>query len=221
MLLGRAVPKNSSTYTITADLTNFAADKMMMGQKVEAPALRVSASSDGYQINGDVKINGTPATIDLSKKKGDAQADLHLQAMVDEAARRRLGIDFGGAVTGAIPVKLATRVGGDDKDSPMTVDADLTPVKIDNLLPGWVKPAGKPAHATYTLAKTGQTARFDDLTIAGPGVECEGLGRTRRRERDRIGEFSGVRPVGWRQGHAQGRPRQRRRAARGDARRRL
>ena len=31
------------------------------------------------------------------------------------------------------------------------IDADLTPVKIDNLLPGWVKPAGKPAHATYTL----------------------------------------------------------------------
>ena len=174
VLLGRAVPKNSSTYTVTADLTNFAADKMMMGQKVEAPALRVSASSDGYQISGDVKINGTPATIDLSKKKGDAQADLHLQASVDEAARRRFGIDFGGTVTGAIPVKLATRVWGDDKDPPMTVDADLTPVKIDDLLPGWAKPAGKPAHATYTLTKTGQTVRFDDLTIAGPGVNVKG-----------------------------------------------
>jgi len=30
-----------------------------------------------------------------------------------------------------------------------------------------VKPAGKPVHATYTLTKTGQSARFDDLTIAG------------------------------------------------------
>ena len=33
----------------------------------------------------------------------------------------------------------------------MNVEADLTPVKIDNLLPGWVKQAGKPARATYTL----------------------------------------------------------------------
>ena len=56
------MPKNSATYTVTADLTNFAADKLLMGQKVEASALRVSASPDGYQITGDVKINGTPAT---------------------------------------------------------------------------------------------------------------------------------------------------------------
>ena len=174
LLLGRDVPKNAATYTITADLTNFAADKMLMGQKVEASALRVTASTDGYQITGDVKINGTPATIDLQQEKGDADAELRLQAMIDEAARRRLGIDFGGAVTGAIPVKVAARIGGDDKDPPMSVDADLTPVKIDNLLPGWVKPAGKPAHATYTLVKTGQSMRFDDLTIAGSGANVKG-----------------------------------------------
>ncbi len=174
MLIGRLAPPNNSTYVITADLTNFAADKILMGQKVEAPSLRVSASSDGYQISGDVKINGTPATIDLSKKKGDSGADLHLQALIDEAARRRLGIDFGGAVTGTIPVKVATRISGDGKDPPMTVDADLTPVKIDDLLPGWVKSAGKPVHANYTMTKTGPTVRFDDLTIVGSGVNVRG-----------------------------------------------
>ena len=174
MLLGREAPENNATYTITADLTNFGADKMLMGQKVEASALRVTASNDGYQISGDVKINGTPATIEMSKKKGDADADLRLQALLDEAARRRLGIDFGGAVTGAIPVKVVTRAGGEGKDPPMAVEADLTPVKIDNLLPGWVKPAGKPVRATYTLTKTGQTARFDDLSIAGSGVNVKG-----------------------------------------------
>ncbi len=172
--LGRDLPKNAATYSITADLTNFAADKMLMGQKVEASSLRVTASSDGYQITGDVKINGTPATIDLSKKKGDAEADLRLQAMLDEGARRRLGIDFGGAVTGTIPIKVATRIGDGGKDAPMSVDADLTPVKIDNLVPGWLKPAGKPARATYTLVKTGQTMRFDDLTIAGSGATVKG-----------------------------------------------
>ena len=109
LLIGRNVPKDSSSYTITADLTNFAADNMMMGQKVEASALRVTASNDGYEVTGDVKINGTPATIDLTKKKGAADAELRLQAMIDEAARRRLGIDFGGAVTGTVPIKLAAR----------------------------------------------------------------------------------------------------------------
>ena len=174
LLVGSDVPKNSASYTVTADLTNFAADKLLMGQKVEASALRVTASPDGYQITGDVKINGTPATIDLSKKKGVADADLHFQAIIDEVARRRLGIDLGDTVTGAIPVKVATRTGGGDEDPPMTVDADLTPVKIDNLLPGWVKAAGKPAHATYTLVKTKQSLRFDDLTITGSGTNVKG-----------------------------------------------
>ena len=94
--------------------------------------------------------------------------------MIDETARRRLGIDLGGTVTGTIPVKVATRTGGGDDDPPMFVDADLTQVKIDNLLPGWVKPAGKPAHATYTLVKTSQTLRFDDLVITGSGTNVRG-----------------------------------------------
>jgi hypothetical protein len=172
--IGRKIPPDAATYSITADLSNFAADKMLMGQKVEASALRVTASSDGYQITGDAKVNGTLATLNLSKQKGEATAELRLQAMIDEAARRRLGIDFGGTVTGTIPIKLAARVSDDGKDAPMNVDADLTPVKIDNLLPGWVKPAGKPAHATYTLVKTAQTMRFEDLTIAGSGTTVKG-----------------------------------------------
>ena len=93
-------PAPSPTYSIVADLTNFAADKMLLGQKVEAAALKVLATSDGYAIKGDVKINGTPAAIDLRKQKGAPDAELHLLAMLDEAARRRLGIDFGSTVTG-------------------------------------------------------------------------------------------------------------------------
>ncbi len=174
LLVGRDAPKDSATYTVAADLTNFAADKMLMGQKVEASALRVTASSDGYQITGDVKINGTPATIDLIKRKGATDADLHMQAMIDETARRKLGIDLGGTVTGTIPVKVVTRTSNDGRDPPMMVDADLTPVKIDNLLPGWVKAAGKPARATYTLVKTAQTLKFEDLIIAGSGTNVKG-----------------------------------------------
>src|SRR5450830_1906026 len=172
--LEKTMPENAATYAITADLTNFAADKMLLGQKVEASTLRVTASGDGYQVKGDVKINGTPATIELRKQKGDADAELRLQATIDEAARRRLGIDFGGTVTGAIPVKVTGRVGNNTKDDRMSVEADLTPVKIDDLLPGWVKPAGKSARATYTLLKTGKSVRFDDLNIDGAGVTVKG-----------------------------------------------
>ena len=174
VILEKKMQESDTTYAITADLVNFAADKMLLGQKVEASTLRVTASNDGYQIKGDVKINGTPATIDLHKQKGDADAELRMQATIDEAARRRAGIDFGAAVAGSIPIKVAGRVGDNAKDDRMSVEADLTPVKIDNLLPGWVKPAGKSARATYTLTKTAKSVRFDDLSIESPGVTVKG-----------------------------------------------
>jgi hypothetical protein len=136
--------------------------------------LRVIATSDGYQVKGDVKVNGTAATIDLHKQIGDANAELRLQTTIDEAARRRFGIDLGGAVTGSIPIKITGQVGDNSNDDRMSVEADLTPAKIDNLLPGWVKAAGKPARATYTLAKTSNSIRFDDLNIEGSGATVNG-----------------------------------------------
>jgi hypothetical protein len=172
--LEKRMPDNPSTYQLTADLTNFSADNMLLGQKVEASVLKVTASSDGYQVKGDVKINGTPASIDLHKQKGDVDAELRMLASVDEAARKRIGIDFGNTVTGTIPIKVTGRVGDAATDDRMSAEADLTAVKIDDLLPGWVKAAGKPAKATYTLVKTPKSVRFDDLTIDGSGASVKG-----------------------------------------------
>jgi len=174
LAIARPMPENASSYTINADLSNFAADKMLLGQRVEASILKATATSDGFQIRGDVKINGTPATIDLRKQKGDANAELRMQSTIDETARRRLGMDLGSTVTGAIPVKVVGRVGDNVSDDAMSVEADLTPVKIDNLLPGWVKPAGRSARATYTMMKTSKTVRFDDLSIDGSGATVRG-----------------------------------------------
>ncbi len=172
--LAKTIAKGAVTYSVTADLTNFAADKMLLGQKLEASALRVTAGPDGYQVKGDVKINGTPATIDLRRQKGDADAELRMTANIDEASRRRLGMDLGGAITGSIPIKVNGRVGDNSTEDKMSVEADLTPVKIDNLLPGWLKAAGKPARATYTLTRTAKSAKLDDLSIDGAGASVKG-----------------------------------------------
>ena len=175
LAIAKPMPDDASSYVISADLTNFAADKMLLGQKVEASILKAAASSDGFQIKGDVRINGTPATIDVRKQKGSTDAELHMQSTIDEAARHRLGLELGSAVTGAIPIKVVGHVGDNvSSDEGMSVEADLTQVKIDNLLPGWVKPAGRPARATYTMIKTGKTVRIDDLSIDGSGATVRG-----------------------------------------------
>ena len=173
--LGRSLPKDSVRYAVTAVLSSFGADKSLMGEKLEASALRVAASSGGgYKIKGNVKINGLPAAIEIDKKSGAAAADLHLQAKLDEAARRKLGIDFGDSLSGTIPVKLTGKVDDDGKDDRFDLDADLTRVKIDDLLPGWEKRYGETARLTATMIKSADGKRFDNLVISGSGINVKG-----------------------------------------------
>src|SRR6266581_4500053 len=117
----RELTKADTTYAITADLGGFAADKLVMNQKLEANALKVLANNGGYQVKGDVKINGQPASLDY-RKPSEGDADLRLQATLDDASRARLGIDLGPAVSGSLPIKLNGKVGGDSR---VGVDADL------------------------------------------------------------------------------------------------
>jgi len=169
----RELTKADTTYTITADLGGFAADKLVMSQKLEADKLKVVANNQGYQVKGDVKINGQAASLDY-RKPNDGDADVKLQATLDDASRARLGFDLGPAVSGAIPIKLIGKIGGPDRDSRMGIEADLTALKLDNILPGWFKVPGKPSRAVFNVVQKQQSTRLEDIVIDGGGVSIKG-----------------------------------------------
>jgi len=166
----RELTRADTTYSITADLGGFAADRVMMNQKLEANALKIVANNQGYQVKGDVKINGQPASLDY-RKPNEGDADIKLLATLDDASRARLGFDLGPAVSGAIPVKLIGKIGGDTR---MGIDADLTALKLDNILPGWVKLPGKTTRATFNVVQKPQSTRLEDIVIEGGGVSIKG-----------------------------------------------
>ena len=169
----RELTKTDTTYSVTADLTGFSADKLVMNQKLEANTLRIGANNAGYQVKGDVKINGQPASLDY-RKPTDGDADVKLQATLDDASRTRLGIDLGTAVTGSIPIKLIGKIGSGDRDSKLGIEADLTSLKLDNLLPGWSKVAGKQSKAVFNVVQKPQSTRFEDIVVDGGGVSIKG-----------------------------------------------
>jgi hypothetical protein len=165
--------KADTTYAITADLGGFAADRLVMNQKLEANTLKVTANNQGYQVKGDVKINGQQASLDY-RKPSEGDADVKLQATLDDAGRARLGFDLGPAVSGLIPVKLIGKIGGADRDSRLGIDADLTALKLDNILPGWVKLPGKPSRAVFNVLQKQQSTRLEDIVIDGGGAVIKG-----------------------------------------------
>ncbi len=177
------LPPGSTNYAITVDATNFSAEHMILGQKVEAADLKVSANNQGFALKGDVKIGGSPANLEYRQLRGDSEADVHIQGMLDEAMRNNLGLDPLNAISGVIPIDITGKVAtASEHDGRFAVAADLTSAQIDGFLPGWVKQSGKPARATFTVASTPQSVRIGDLLIEGAGggvkgtVELDGSG---------------------------------------------
>lgn len=169
----RELTKADTTYAITADLSGFSADKLAMGQKIEAGTLKVIANNQGYQVRGDIKINGQQAALEY-RKPADGDADVKVQATLDDASRARLGIDLGAAVTGAVPVRLVGKIATGDRETKFGMECDLTALKLDNLLPGWIKLAGRPARATFTMIQKPQSTRFEDIVVEGGGASIKG-----------------------------------------------
>jgi len=175
MPLKADLPPGSTNYTVSVETTNFVAERMIMGQKVEAAMLRATANPQGFQLKGDVKIGGAPMTLEYRKVRGDSDAEVRLQGMLDEAARTNLGFENGEAISGAIPIRLAGRVAtGSDREGRFNIETDLTSAQIDGLLPGWAKPSGKPARATFVLTTKPQSIRVEDLLIEGAGAGVKG-----------------------------------------------
>ena len=169
------LPPGSTEYEVAVDITGFSADKMISGHKVEAQTLRVTANNQSYEIKGDVKIGGSPAQIEYRKLKGDPDAEIKVTATLDEAARTRLGLDIGPALGGLVPLKLNGRLAQDDRDARFNVEADLTSAKIENMLPGWVKPPSRQARLAFTLVKPKAGGlRLEDVLIDGQGVLAKG-----------------------------------------------
>ena len=172
--LKKELTKYETTYTVNADLTNVSVDKLVMNQKLEANNLKLVANNQGFQLKGDIKINGQTAALDYRKPAGDADADVRVTATLDDASRARLGIDLGNGATGNIPLKLNGKIGSGDRDSRFGIEADLSNLKIDNLLPGWIKTPGKSSKATFNVTRKEQSTRFDDVVITGGGASIKG-----------------------------------------------
>jgi hypothetical protein len=166
--------KADTSYAVTADLNGFAADKLVMNQKLEANTLKIVANNQGYQVKGDVKINGQAASIDY-RKPAEGDADVKLQATLDDAGRARLGFDLGSAINGSLPIKLSGKIAsGPDATTKLGIEADLTSLKLDNMLPGWVKLPGKSGKASFKVVPTGQSTRLEDIVVEGGGVSIKG-----------------------------------------------
>ena len=151
-------------------VSDFGVDKFFGKDRLEGANLTIAYDRGDLTVKGDGKLAGSTATIDLHKTRQGGQASVAFS--LDEAARNRRGLSFGSQLTGTIGLKASLPL-GEAAPSIILVEADLARAGIDQLIPGWVKPVGRPGKLSFTLAD-GPANEIRELQLDSGPVQLRG-----------------------------------------------
>lgn len=158
--------------TIQGTGMGLAADGIAGKEKLEDGNLTFEQGRDGLTVKGEARIGGLPAQLQMTQPAGGV-ADVVLSLVLDEAARAKRGIKLPGQVSGPMDARISIHDPGSPK-TPQRVEIDLAKASLTDVLPGWTKPAGKPAKASFRLSTDGDTTLLDDFTLDGAGAFLKG-----------------------------------------------
>ncbi len=122
-------------------------------------------------IAGDARFGEDPVDLAITRPR-DAPLSLRLETTLDAAARARRGIDLGDAVSGSLPLSVETQL-IPGSPQPYRVEADLTPIALDQPVPGLSKPAGRAGRLTFTLNEDNGW-RVNDLDLESGPIRITG-----------------------------------------------
>ncbi|WP_160195376.1 DUF3971 domain-containing protein [Microvirga sp. BSC39] len=151
-------------------VSDFGVDGFFGKDRLEGADLTIAYDRGDLSVKGSGKLAGSAAAIDLQKSRQGGQASVAFS--LDEAARTRRGLSFGSQLTGTVGLKASLPL-GENAPSIINVEADLAKAGVDQLVPGWVKPAGRPGKLTFTLVD-GATSEIRDLQLDSGNVQLRG-----------------------------------------------
>jgi hypothetical protein len=170
--LGDNVKAEDTRVRASASLTNFSVEKLVGQEKLEAAVLQVTAERGILNAVGQGRLFGAPATIEL-RKALDKPTEAVIGMSLDDAARTKLGMNFGPSLTGPIGAKMTAVLGQKEKPRAQ-VEIDFTRAAIDNLLPGYAKAAGRTAKASFTLVNDPEGPELESFIFDGGTAYAKG-----------------------------------------------
>ena len=146
--------------------SNFSIDRVFGKERLENGEMKLLLDGTGFSLKGDARIAGSPTQINYLHKSGSAKPTIQLLMHLDDAARNRLGLKWGSQLQGPITTKITI-----PSDAPIQgslVEADLSKVAINGLLPGWQKPAGKQSKLSMKIfVLPDENYALKDITLDG------------------------------------------------------
>lgn len=169
---GPDVPPNSAVVAATATATNLAVDRLIGKDGLTDGTVKLDLDRSGFRAKGDVRIYGAPATLEIHKPSSGPGEAL-VATTLDDAARARAGLTFAAGLKGAVGARITAALGTGEKPRAM-VDLDLTKALLDGLVPGYTKPLGRPARATFTATARDGATVLDNIAYESGGAVVRG-----------------------------------------------
>jgi hypothetical protein len=130
------------------NMTSVSIDKAIGKDRLENATLSLSSDASGLEVKGKGLWQNIPVAIELDNDSVDKSSSAILSFTLDDAGLKRIGIDLGQSLTKPLPIRIKTlREGGSGLKA--NVEADLTAVTIDGLIPGYRKAAGRPGKLVF------------------------------------------------------------------------
>ncbi|MGO4571790.1 hypothetical protein [Microvirga sp. 2TAF3] len=156
--------------TVGGTVSDFSIDKLFGKDRLENANLAITYDRGNLSIKGDGRMGGSAASIDVHKTPQEGEANVAFS--LDEAARAKRGLSFGSQLTGTLPLKATVPLGTSAKPG-IRLEADLTKMGVDQLIPGWTKPTGRPGKLSFVMIE-GASTEIRDLQLDAGSVQLRG-----------------------------------------------
>ena len=176
-------------------LTDVAIRRVIEGRDLTAGAFQLKLDRAALRLDGTARLDDVPASLSWTQSldKRGPPTRYRIQASLDDAARRRLGLELpAGMAVGPIGVDATYTIQSPTRSSAdITADLGATALALKQL--DWKKAAGVPAQAVIGLDfVNGQLGAVRQAVIKGGGLDArlaasfDGSGRLARVEVPRL-----------------------------------
>lgn len=150
-------------------LTNVSLEGAIPDQTLTGMNASLAMDAAGFTLKGQARIADAPAVIDL-KRPAKQPGEAAITVTLDEAARAKQNISTAAVLSGPVAVRFVRPLGASAKS--MKVEADLSRAAINDFLPGWNKPVGRPGKISFSVPAN---TRRDDLELQDFVAESAGF----------------------------------------------
>ena len=156
---------------ITGAISDLSIEKAFGRERLEGASLAVNYNNGSLEMSGTGKLAGVATALEVRQPR-EGPGEVSALMTLDEAARARKGLSFGPRLAGPVPVRVVLPL-GPGRIGPR-IEADLTKAVVDDIVPGWVKPAGRPGRLTFTLVESPKMLELRDLQLESGSVLLKG-----------------------------------------------